>query len=221
MRVRVTSASNGMTASNPTGYYSNGEVEDYPIVIDDVLGIKLISFNATNESNNTVNINWSVSTERNMRPYVIERSDDAINWKILENVTPQNVPDETQNYVTTDASPLNGTSYYRLTITDYSNNIIYSEIKKINIINNKSAIEKIMPNPFQSAVNVKFSLTESDNLYIRLTDVSGKTLLVKRYAATKGENNFTLDNLNNFSKGIYIIELNGKSINSKQILVKQ
>ena len=39
-RIRVTSASNAMTASNPTGYYSNGEVEDYLLIVSDVLAVK-------------------------------------------------------------------------------------------------------------------------------------------------------------------------------------
>jgi len=33
LRLRLTSAANGMTVNNMTGYYPNGEVEDYPVLM--------------------------------------------------------------------------------------------------------------------------------------------------------------------------------------------
>lgn len=48
MRIRITSASAGMTTSHPTGYFATGEVEDYLIPVDNYpLSVTTITFNAS------------------------------------------------------------------------------------------------------------------------------------------------------------------------------
>jgi GEVED domain len=208
MRLRVTSTSNGMTTSNMTGYYSNGEVEDYLIIVSDVLAVKLISFNATAEQNKYVNIGWSVASEMNLKNYVVQRSTDELNWEDLQVIEPRNIADSEEYYTTKDMAPLAGISYYRLKMVDQGGNISYGNSQEVQFNNSQDfSIVKISPNPFHSSVGVQVNLPQEGNCTIRLLDGSGQLVKSSYISGIKGLNQVNISDLDGLSSGVYIIEV--------------
>jgi len=79
---------------------------------------------------------------------------------------------------------------------------------------------KVFPNPAIQQVNISFNALENVDLEIQLADVSGRIVKHVDYPARQGENNFTFD-LNNVSKGIYFLNIQGNNSSLKyKIVVK-
>src|SRR5690606_1191398 len=80
LRVRITSASASMTTSHATGFFTNGEVEDYRILVDNFpLATHLLNFDAVTQGKK-VKLNWSATEDAGTLGYEIERSNDNISW---------------------------------------------------------------------------------------------------------------------------------------------
>lgn len=83
LRIRFTSAANGMTTSNPTGFFANGEVEDYRVAVDFALPIKMLSFDVKAINNQTVSIDWTLDEQPGGAGCELERSADAKEWATI------------------------------------------------------------------------------------------------------------------------------------------
>jgi len=112
LRIRLTSATNGMTASNPTGYYNDGETEDYRVLVDDfLLPVTLLSFSARAINSTTVRLNWITTSEDNLAGFEIERSADGINWSTIAFVNAKgNGQTADNNYLYNELQALKGKS---------------------------------------------------------------------------------------------------------------
>ncbi|MBS1566463.1 MAG: hypothetical protein JST39_18915, partial [Bacteroidetes bacterium] len=88
LRVRLTSTSNGMTTSSINGYFNNGEIEDYPVVMGTLLAKNLLSFTATSANKKTVDLNWELNTAPTFNRTVVEHSRDGISFDSLTTVAP-------------------------------------------------------------------------------------------------------------------------------------
>ncbi len=90
-------------------------------------------------------------------------------------------------------------------------------------ITTQTAIQnlQIWPNPTQSNINIKFDLQDTNNkVKISLNDISGREILRKEYEANSTEFNQNI-NLNNLSKGIYLININNGKFNATKKLIIQ
>lgn len=217
-RIRLTSASNGMTAANPTGYYSNGEVEDFLLLVDDVLPVKLMAFNAKAVNAHTVNIDWQTTEESKMKFYTVQRSIDATNWSSVGVVSASNDGSLKQEYKLQDKDALSGISYYRLQLTDLKDNVTYSAVRMIDF-RKDHPVAQLYPNPFTSSIQVTYQLPAAGNAEIRLVDYSGRTIKSNIVQASAGQQSNTLDGLGNLPKGYYLVEIiqNGKKIFSERV----
>ncbi|NJO24900.1 MAG: hypothetical protein HC867_02585, partial [Bacteroidia bacterium] len=171
----ITSASKGMGTTNPTGYYDVGEVEDYEVLVDRVLPVDLISFDAKLNSDNSVKLDWITDNEKNIGSYEIERSDDGLNWSVLASINARN-RDGQQQYTYTDNIPLNGKSYYRIRITNRVDGSTekYSATKTV-VIQSKTGIQ-IQPNPAVSSVTVMVDASKTAPATLRLVNTQGAVL---------------------------------------------
>lgn len=221
MRIRVTSQANGMTINNPTGYFPNGEVEDYMVVITSLLPIKLTSFDAKPMLNRYVDLSWSVTDEQNMQSYIIERSKDGILWQQWKVVTPSNNPIGEIGYSDRDDDPMKGVSYYRLRMVAYSGDISYSTVRRVSFDDQEFSVYSVNPNPFNDMIRVTVASRQDGQFNIRLLGVDGRMILNKKIAANTGNNSFTLEGLGYLIPGVYVLEVQIGSQIARERVVKQ
>ncbi|GGB04224.1 GEVED domain-containing protein [Puia dinghuensis] len=219
MRIRLTSASNGMTVNNALGYYSNGEVEDYMIPVSVVLATRLVSFTGVPLNGHDVRLNWATANEMNMQSYTIERSSDGTTWGSLRTLTPNNRPESTQQYSTDDLDPQNGDSYYRLRMTDYGGSAYYSEVVKVNL-DNVSFTLTVAPNPFKGSLVANVALGKEETLFIRLIDTRGNLLYSQSVNGKQGTNLINLNHLPELPQGLYILEVLSPSGTAREKIVR-
>lgn len=217
LRVRVARAASAMTVNNFTGYYNNGEVEDYPVFISTLLPADLLSFDALAVNDNSVRINWTTENEVNLNRYEVERSVNGISWNTIGTVTPRNEPG-VQNYVLWDNIPLKGTSYYRLRmISNLNQPDKYSAVKNIFITPDRFTLQ-LAPNPATDQVQLLIGSDKTVTAEIRFTDVSGRTILFTNKRLTPGINQIVYTETTNWPGGIYFVTI---GIENEMILTKR
>ena len=217
LRLRVTAASAGMTTSHATGYFTNGEVEDYRVLIDNFpLSINLFSFDAKAVENKKVQISWNASEKDIPVIYEIQRSSNATDWEHLDFVSGKGIQgDHSYNY--TDLKPLKGVSYYRLRF----DNGKYSNVKSVKITDFESTIS-VSPNPAQQMATLKIESAVATKINVSLFNSTGTVVLQKRFELNSGINRFVLP-FENIPSGTYILFIKnseGDKVSKKIIINK-
>lgn len=205
LRIRLTRAVSGMTVNNATGYYNNGEVEDYQVFIDGVLPVHLLSFAATAVNDELVKLEWQAENETSTGNYEIQKSADAVNWESTGAVAARNQPGM-QRYLAWDNSPFAGISYYRLRILNNQGaQEKYSDIRAVNILKRKPVDITVAPNPVKDLLLLSIRSDVSDKAAIRVVDSKGRTLMQTSKSLIKGNNNLSFPQAAQWPPGIYYL----------------
>lgn len=213
LRIRLTSLSNGMGISNSTGYFRNGEVEDYRVLVDDFpLSAKLLTFGAQVINNNSVKLNWETTEEQNLNGFSIERSANGINWSAIGFVNATgNGSHDVNRYQFDDMQPLSGRSFYRLLFSDALDKGEYSDIRTVSIRGNNFTGVVIMPNPVRGTLQVSVESAEQMEAGLQITDAQGKMMLQRKQNINAGITNLSFAETENWAAGVYYFILNTES----------
>lgn len=98
-----------------------------------ILPLTLVNFSAQRQNDHT-RITWETTSEYNMSTFVVERSDDNINFYAIGDVVARNRMQQ-EIYETRDNRPIYGTAYYRLRCVDNSNQQKYSQVVPVTVAN--------------------------------------------------------------------------------------
>ena len=186
-------------------------------VVEGVLPIELLYFNADVIENNRVLLTWATASEINNDYFTVERSVDGVDFEKVTTVKGAGNSIEEINYSAIDESPYLGTSYYRLKQTDYDGKYEYSDIKTVNI--SKTSDFSIRPNPAKNRLEVLFTESDDAKVFIKILDMRGKLVYSKWFETVKGYNQINLD-LHTFSKGMYVITVVNNQV-YKESFVKE
>ncbi len=219
LRIRLTS--NTMTTSDATGYFNNGETEDYRVLVDNFpLPVTLLSFNARAVNNTTVRLNWVTTSEDNLSGFEIERSADGINWNTIAFVNAKGNGQATDNnYLYNDLQALKGKSFYRLKLLDKNNLFRYSEQRSVTM---KDMIDQVqlMPNPARSNATLYMNSDAGADAIVSICDMQGRKLRTEKFRLVAGGNSLSLTNLDRFPGGTYIVQIiTGPSVITRKLII--
>jgi len=222
LRVRLTKTSHSMTNAKSTGYYEDGETEDYRVLVDDFpLAVNLVSFDARVITDNNVKLEWSTTDEVNFTGFDVERSADNGTWTKLETVfATGNGATGNTNYTYNDLHPLHGKSFYRLRLIS-SDQFRYSDIRTVTI--NKGIRQLIItPNPAKDKAELIIQSYENADASIQVFDAVGKLVYRQINRVQNGSNTIELPFVLKASDGIYFIQvrMNGEMLTEKMIISK-
>ena len=221
LRIRLTSAANLMSTANPTGFFANGEVEDYRVVVDAFpLSVNIFSFEAKAINNRSVKSNWTADEQPGFAGYELERSADANAWTTI-NISNAKGRTGVFNYQVNDASPLKGKSYYRLKLKESTGKIQYSELRSVNIKDVPFEV-KLFPNPAKTYATVNIISEEHGEAQIRVIGQNGNLIHSKTLNLSAGVTGYDLPIYNDWPSGIYIVQviMVGKVSNTKLTITK-
>jgi hypothetical protein len=220
LRIRITSAAYSMTASDATGYYDMGEVEDYRVFVDDgVLAVPLISFDVAPENNSRVNLSWFIQEEAGCLGYAIERSRNAIAWEQAGFVPARGAG--LQRYQAYDLSPYAGKSFYRLKMVYASDASGYSEIRPVRISGISGRIG-LYPNPATDRASLTITSVSQQQVAISITNAAGIHLHSFSPVINSGPNTIGLPIQPSWPPGLYVVRIDtgDEVINKKLIITK-
>lgn len=187
------------------------DVSNANFIINQVLPVELIFFNARKANSNEVELIWSTATEINASHFEIEKSMDGNHFFLLEKVGAKGNSFELENYHAMDGQPFYGVNYYRLKQVDFNGDYKYSDIidlyfegKGDNII--------LYPNPAKDMIMITGINGES------IDEVVIFNKLGQRVLQQKTENN-ALD-ISSLSSGVYFLEttLNQRLMRKKLVI---
>ena len=179
------------------------------------LPVILNSFNAT-LNNDKVLLNWSTSQENNNKHFIIEKSNDGINFNFLGKVGGAGTSAVTHNYQLVDYTPFDGTNYYRLSQTDLDGNTNTYEVKRVNYKSNKDFSSDIL-NSGNGHIGVAIKTTKAANLQLAVVDMLGKEIMKESFSVGSGG---AVKNIN-LKTGTYIIVITndaGERISNKVVV---
>lgn len=182
-----------------------------------VLPLTLIDFTAT-VSNKNVNINWQVAAESNMSHYVVEHSDNGVDFKPFARIAAHN-KGGADNYATTDL-PTSSIMHYRLRSVSKDGAEEFSKIVIVRLGDNANNAFVIAPNPAVSFFSINLNAQNDGVANVRLLDQTGKQVLAETRKVTIGRNNLTFNTINQLAQGLYVVEVvtSGGKMTSKLVI---
>ena len=164
-------------------------------------------------------LQWSTTYEKNTSRYLIEKSRDGANFGLLDSVTALGGNMSVNNYQYNDPHLWAGVDYYRLKMVAKDGSFKYSPVRWIadsatvlkdlnhgagygspNPTPDSPFIVRIFPNPVRNGVLYISSTVNCER--IRLTDVSGRTILESDIQGM-----FNTLPVGNLAKGIYFVSV--------------
>jgi hypothetical protein len=203
MRIRITSDAGGMTSSHATGYFTNGEVEDYRILVDDYpLTSGLFTFNVALLNGVHAGLHWQAGEGVPGSGYEIQKSTDGRNWQYVT-VQGRNPGAGSTEYRWTDRFIGFGTTFYRIHFIGTGK---YSEVRSVQ----RNALADVVmarPNPARDRVYVDIESGQSSVAEIMLYTFGGKKVFHGKQPVTKGRNVLELNISTGWPDGQYILHI--------------
>lgn len=219
LRIRVTSATNNMTKANATGYFSDGEVEDWHVLVNaTTLAVNLKQFSAENWGAAKSRVYWLVDNESSNCIYELQRSSNGLNWNTIHTQKASANADKTE-YTFVDNAPFLPGTFYRLKYYELGEPEKYSIVQQVLFQNDKSI--KVFPNPAVDQVTVTIDAIKEELCQLYITDAGGKNILTKMVNLQKGSNRLELP-IQQWTPGVYYIQVQtSHSRYSQNILVQK
>ncbi len=177
-----------------------------------ILSAKLKLFNLSEQSG-SIQLNWTTVSEENMREYVVQRSDDGIQFKTIGNVYSLNSTSE-ENYSFTDGNPLRGKNYYRLILREWNDHQEFSHIVEMDY--GSKQLPFTIVNDGQNVV----LKSNSDIFGRRLTiySASGQKFYDRMINLPVG----SIESISSssFSSGIYFIQVSESNFDVMKLLIR-
>ena len=174
------------------------------ITISVSLPVELIRFEGQKRGK-SVQLLWTTATEENNDYFMVERSNDGINFEFLLRRKGFGTSLDINHYEVFDNKPLNGTNYYRLIQVDYDGRKnTESKVVAVDFISGSSI--SVIPNPVQNEmVRISYLTEQSGDVNLSIYDLNGRILYRNLVRAEIGNNQFDLS-LPNLANGVYIIK---------------
>lgn len=197
------------TGSNTDNAPAYG-IDAISIIPNVALPISLVKFTADKVAEK-VKVQWTTATEINNDKFIIERSADGKNFEHLAELSGAGTSKELNAYEVVDASPLKGTSYYRLTQIDFDGRsesfapvavsgkqgVLSMEIGGRSREQGAGSIEQGVWSIY-SPINSEATLS--------VTDLNGKIIYTEKLLLLEGYQNYQVDLLT-IERGIYVVHL--------------
>ncbi|MBJ6117754.1 T9SS type A sorting domain-containing protein [Pontibacter sp. BT310] len=164
------------------------------------LAEEVATLQADYNSEHDVVVTWDAVAEENIVRYVVERSEDGINFTEIGSV------DAAAANSFTDRDPLQGTGYYRLRVIYKDGSFKYTFVARVTDPSFLFKFE-VAPNPVgaDQTFTVRFLVNRNTPMQLSLYDTSGK--IVRNFEITFTDMNLPLEfDLTGVSAGVYILK---------------
>ncbi len=163
-----------------------------------LLPVELTKFSASVQVKN-IKLDWQTASEVNSKNFIVEHSQDGINFRAIGDVAAAGSSETIRNYQFIHETPTNGTNYYKLRQQDIDGKFEYSDLRVLSFYNFDNELS-VFPNPSHGSVIIK---NKSDKtLKLSVIDLHGKVVYV-RNEVTSGA--ISLD-LSHLPKGMYTLD---------------
>jgi len=169
-----------------------------------VIPLRLVSFTAVPQTDNTTTLYWNTANEINTKQFVIERGNDGLHFNALATVVAKGRM--SNNYSSSVADIGNSIVYYRLKIIDNDGSFNYSPIIKIDRRKNSTGFA-VLTNPVKDFIVINTNDRSLNNTTCNI--INGQGAVVKYFIISQGSQAIDVKGLPN---GVYYLRtVNGSS----------
>lgn len=150
-------------------------------------------------------LQWTSSLETPNTRYIVERSDDQLNYSAIGFINGNAGDGSGASYEFTDPRPVNGPTYYRINITDNS----YNKYSKIVLISN-SLINfeiKSLINPFIDEISFDMTVPQDGPAVFTLIDLYGRIIKQEKQNVVEGWNTIQIYIPGYLPSGSYVLQV--------------
>jgi Secretion system C-terminal sorting domain/Beta-propeller repeat len=168
-----------------------------------LLPLNLLSFTGTKNNNGNL-LEWKTANEINAKSFIIERSNDGINFIGIGKV--HALGNGNGNYNFLNADKFDAVVYYRLKMIDVDGRFTYSNIIKLSTLNLQ--LSTLYPNPIKDKATLQIGDKTLLNTQANIIDVNGKK--IKTFTI---RNNFEIVDMSGLPSGLYMLKMgNGETL---------
>ncbi|MGB1204273.1 MAG: T9SS type A sorting domain-containing protein [Chitinophagales bacterium] len=164
-------------------------------------------------------LKWATASEYNNAFFTLSSSIDGKNFETIAKKTGAGTSNLTKNYEFLDSNAKAGTTYYQLTQTDFDGTSKDLGIINLRRENNHIGNLNVYPIPSSDVVNLNFDSAISQEVTIKIYDLTGK-LVAEKAATTIVGNNVLPLNIDTYIAGTYFVTINNENINMSAKFVK-
>lgn len=209
-RITITGINSTMIPNNATRYITLASTNNLT-----PLPIEMISYEATVNELNVVQLDWKTATERDSYLFTIERSNDLNQWEKIGELAAAGNSTTPIAYTLIDYTPQPGENYYRLNQYDLNGTLSYSEIRSVLL--KSTSLFSFYPNPADQSIIITSS--NFKNASILLLNSIGA--VVYEHDATTQNSGFTID-AQDFAPGVYFIQFRTeKAVETQKLILKR
>lgn len=169
-----------------------------------VIPLKLISFSAVPQNDNTTSLFWNTAHEINTKHFVIERSNNGMHFIAVTNVIAKGRANN--NYTASVADANTGIIFYRLKMVDNDGRHSWSPVIKIDKRKNAAGFS-ILTNPVKEILVINSTDRSVNNTQATIINMQGA--VVKTFILKEGSQTIDIKGL---PAGIYFLKtINGSN----------
>jgi hypothetical protein len=183
---------------------------DFRDVPDDELPVELIEFRAS-KYEDYVEVNWTTASEQNNDYFVVEKSQDNVNFEEIDIIYGAGNSNVILDYQAIDFNLVDGVSYYRLMQVDYDGTTSYSNVVDVRNISDEAF--NVYPNPTNGQINIEVN----EEVEITIYSMDGRMI----YNDLLDSNSNNRIDLSNQPKGVYVITYMANSkLRTMKLIIK-
>ncbi|MCC7031021.1 MAG: lamin tail domain-containing protein [Chitinophagaceae bacterium] len=166
----------------------------------------MLHFSGKLTRNQTAELKWETTAEKNVSHFEIERSNQNANFVQIGRSAAKGNSAVQQFYTFNDASPYIGMNYYRLKTVDEDGLYTYSNVISLLVQDAKTGIVSVYPNPASNQLQVDINTSAAVNTTLSIVDMLGNTLADMPLKLQKGLNEIPVS-VQQFAKGNYFFKI--------------
>ena len=179
----------------------------------------IINFSGEKRADNTINLKWETTAEKDNSHFLIEKSIDGKIFKELCKINGKGENSNVNSYSFPETSQAEEKNYYTISQTDFNGG--YVKLKTICILGNGTnspvIIESAVISPVKGSLEIKYGSASNALLRISLSDIDGTEIRSELAQATKGSNDFKIANLTSLKKGVYFVNIDNYKLKYKAV----
>lgn len=168
-----------------------------------VLPMTLLDFSGTLQQDRA-QLLWHTSNEVNTSRFDLERSDDALNYRIIGSVAAAGNNAGVSEYHFADKDLAQEKTYYRLRMIDLDGQVRLSNIVQLHRQLHGQSV--YVTNPFFNSIDIHFGELPQGKVNVSLYDLSGKMLVRKQYS-DPGQASIQFNPNIALNSGVYLLEI--------------
>ena len=184
------------------------------------LPVELTMFTAQANYANQITLNWRTDSESNNSHFIVEHSNNGIDFLEIGEVRGAGTTSITQLYNFLHEQP-QAQNYYRLRQVDFDGQVKYTKIVGVALDGSDRPIGEFYPNPSETGmVNLNYHSIGDGELNISIFDLAGSLLLRQTKSVSEGVNTLSFD-FSPLGSGIKTVKLEDiQHIYYRKLLIK-